>query len=318
LHYDPLTIASRHAIPKSGDAAASSNGDALVMAGMLCWYALTRPRQTGKPMQVVAAEPVKANSINNSQDRTSGRTHSDRHMLVCCVGAALISLLGACGADPIIDASECSNKLTEQEQTEGWQLLFDGDSLAQWRSYQREDLDEGWAIENGCLARVGGGGDIISREQFGDFELKLDWRISESGNSGIFIRGDEKGKSIHHSGFEMQVLDNAGHWDARNPTHRAGAYYDMIVPDHDTSTPFGSWNSVHIIASGPHIEFWLNDRQTAKFELGSPEWETLYQASKFTDRPNYGRLKHGHIGLQDHWDKVWYRNIRIVKLPADE
>ena len=232
--------------------------------------------------------------------------------------AASTLALAGCSDDPVIDARECINGLSESEQAEGWHLLFDGRSLEQWRNYKEEGLDDGWAIENGCLARVGGGGDIISREQFENFELKLEWRISDSGNSGIFIRGDESGKSIHHTAIEMQVLDNAGHWDARNPTHRAGAYYDMIVPDHDTSTPFGSWNNVHIIASGPHIEFWLNDRQTAKFELGSPEWETLYQASKFTDRPNYGRLKRGHIGLQDHWDKVWYRNIRILKLSADE
>jgi hypothetical protein len=226
--------------------------------------------------------------------------------------------LVSCSDDPVIDAKECINALSESEQTEDWSLLFDGHSLEQWRSYKEEGLEDGWAIENGCLTRVGGGGDIISKEQFENFELKLEWRISESGNSGVFIRGDESGKSIHYTAIEMQVLDNAGHWDAHDPTHRAGAYYDMIVPDHDTSTPFGSWNKVHIIARGPHIEFWLNGRQTAQFQLGSPVWEALYQSSKFTKRPNYGRLKRGHIGLQDHWDKVWYRNIRILKLPAGD
>ena len=193
-------------------------------------------------------------------------------------------------------------------------LLFDGKNLANWRSYRETELNSGWAVENGCLTRVGSGGDIISRRQFGDFELKLEWRISESGNSGIFIRGDEKGSSIHHSGFEMQVLDNAGHRDASNPTHRAGAYYDMISPDHDTSQAVGYWNRVRIIALGPHIEFWLNGKQTAEFELGSPQWQRLYEASKFTDRPRYGSLMRGHIGFQDHRDKVWYRNIRIREL----
>ena len=244
-----------------------------------------------------------------------------RFLLECATALFLTAgalALSGCGDDPIIDASECTNALSETEQAEGWSLLFDGSSLEQWRSYKEDLLDDGWAIENGCLARVGSGGDIISREQFENFELKLEWRISDSGNSGIFIRGDESGDSIHHTAIEMQVLDNAGHWDARDPTHRSGAYYDMIVPDHDTSTAFGRWNKVHIIARGPNIEFWLNDRQTAKFELGSPEWKALYQASKFTDRPNYGSLKRGHIGLQDHWDKVWYRNIRILKLPAGE
>ena len=222
-------------------------------------------------------------------------------------------VLSGCASDEVIDGRSCVNELTPKEREAGWRSLFDGQSLANWRSYQEDELNAGWAIENGCLARVGMGGDIITREQFADFELKLDWRISEAGNSGIFIRGDESGSSIHHTGFEMQVLDNAGHSDAKDPSHRSGAYYDMIVPDHDTSQPVGSWNQVHIIAQGPHVEFWLNGHKTAEFEQGSPEWQLLYQQSKFTDRPNYGSLLKGHIGFQDHWDKVWYRNIRILE-----
>ena len=217
----------------------------------------------------------------------------------------------------MIDAAECVNALNVEEKADGWRLLFDGSSLEHWRSYREPELNAGWAVENGCLARVGFGGDILTREQFADFELKLEWRISAAGNSGIFIRGDESGKSIHHSGYEMQVLDNAGHLDASDPTHRSGAYYDMIAPDHDTTQAVGNWNRVHIIARGIQIEFWLNDRLTAKFEQGSPEWQVLYQQSKFTDRPAYGSLLKGHIGLQDHFDKVWYRNIRIKTYPQN-
>ena len=225
----------------------------------------------------------------------------------------ILLALSACTADPVVDASECVNALTTQEQADGWRLLFDGDSLEQWRSYGEDEVNDGWASENGCLTRVAWGGDIISREQFGDFELKLDWRISDSGNSGIFIRGDESESSIHHTGYEMQVLDNVGHRDSKDPTHRAGALYDMITPDHDTSKPVGYWNQVHIIAVGPDVEFWLNGRQTAKFSQGSPEWKALYAESKFTSRPRYGSLMKGHIGFQDHFDKVWYRNIRILE-----
>ena len=223
-------------------------------------------------------------------------------------------LLVACADREVIDPAECVNVLSTDEQAAGWQLLFDGQSLAQWRSYGEQQVNSGWGVENGCLTRLGRGGDLISREQFGDFELKLEWRISDSGNSGIFIRGDESGRNIHHTGYEMQVLDNAGHRDASDPSHRAGAYYDMIVPDHDTSKPVGYWNRVHIIARGPHVEFWLNERLTARFEQGSPEWQALYQQSKFTDRPAYGSLLKGHIGFQDHWDKVWFRNIRLLPL----
>ncbi|MFK8048817.1 MAG: DUF1080 domain-containing protein [Halioglobus sp.] len=224
----------------------------------------------------------------------------------------VISATG-CGSDPVIDASECVNTLSEQEKAQGWRLLFDGQNLEQWRTYQKDDLDSGWTSENGCLTRVSWTGDIITREQFENFELKLEWKISDSGNSGIFILGDETGDSIHHTGLEMQVLDNAGHPDASDPSHRSGAYYDMIIPDHDTTKPVGFWNKVHILARGDQVEFWLNGRQTAAFELGSPEWQAMYQASKFTDRLRYGSLRKGHIGLQDHWDKVWYRNIRVLE-----
>lgn len=225
----------------------------------------------------------------------------------------LAGLLTACGGDEVLPPGTCANALAPEEAAAGWRLLFDGKSLDQWRSYREDAANDGWGVEGGCLTRLSGGGDLITREQFGDFELKLEWRISEAGNSGIFIRGDESERTIHYTGYEMQVLDNAGHSDAKDPTHRAGALYDLIAPDHDTSQPVGYWNRVHIKARGPHVEFWLNDRLTAKFEQGSPRWQALYEDSKFTSRPRYGTLMRGHIGLQDHWDKVWYRDIRILE-----
>ncbi len=228
--------------------------------------------------------------------------------------ASLAAILVGCGDEEVLPPGSCENALTTEEAAAGWRLLFDGKSLAGWRSYREDEANDGWGIEGGCLTRLGVGGDLVTREQFGDFELKLEWRISAAGNSGIFIRGDESGRSIHHTGYEMQVLDNAGHSDASDPTHRAGALYDLIAPDHDTSRPAGEWNSVHIIARGPHVEFRLNGRTTAAFEQGGPGWRALYAQSKFASRPRYGTLLRGHIGLQDHWDKVWYRNIRILEL----
>ncbi len=231
------------------------------------------------------------------------------------IATALVTLLlMACGEDPILPASECHNALTEQEQTAGWQLLFDGKSLSQWRSYGEEAVNPGWGIENGCLTRLDSAGDLITRERFGDFELKLEWRISRAGNSGIFLRADESGDRIYQTGIEMQILDNESHWDRFFPSHRAGALYDMIVPDHDTTQPVGHWNRVHIVAKGPQVQFWLNERLTADFEQGSPAWQRMYEDSKFSDRPRWGTLLEGHIGLQDHWDKVWFRNIRVLPL----
>lgn len=220
-------------------------------------------------------------------------------------------LLTACSEPMVVSPDECVNALTEQEREQGWRLLFDGKSLDQWRSFGEPVVGPGWGIQDGCLAWQSWDADLITRDTFADFELKLDWRIGDSGNSGIFIRGDEGDDAIYYTAMEMQVLDNAGHWDRRWPSHRAGAYYDMIEPDHDTSMPVGYWNSVHIIARGPQVEFWLNDKLTASFEQGSPEWEALLAESKFADRPRYGQLLAGHIALQDHTDRVLYRNIRI-------
>ncbi len=229
-------------------------------------------------------------------------------------GSAAISislLMKGCASDVGVRPEECVNELTANEYNEGWELLFDGLSLRHWRSFGESETNSGWGIESGCLTRLSWGGDLITKKEYKDFELRLDWKISDGGNSGIFIRGDEGGKSISQTAHEMQVLDNSGHWDRHDPKHRAGAYYDMIAPDHDTSKPVGFWNSVYIIAHEEHIEFWLNGKRTASFDQGSDHWNSLYHKSKFSKRPRYGSLLSGSIGLQDHWDKVWYRALRI-------
>ena len=216
-----------------------------------------------------------------------------------------------CTDDVIVNPGECVNELSVKEYKEGWESLFDGVSLKDWRSYGESEVNSGWGVESGCLTRLGWGGDLITKKKYRNFELRLDWRISDAGNSGIFIRGDEEGSSISQTAHEMQVLDNFSHWDRHDPKHRAGAYYDMIAPDHDTSKPVGFWNRVYILANEEHVEFWLNGKKTASFDQGSDYWNNLYRNGKFSDRPRYGSLFSGLIGLQDHWDKVWYRAIRI-------
>ena len=151
-------------------------------------------------------------------------------------------------------------------------------------------------------------------EQFGNFELRLDWRISEGGNSGIMFRVSPDGKETYETGPEMQVLDNQRHADGKDPLTTAGSCYGLYAPVRDVTRPVGEWNVVVIIARGAHVEYWLNDVQVVKYELWSPEWEALVKASKFGSMPGYGRSKKGHIVLQDHDDQVWYRNIRIRQL----
>ena len=211
------------------------------------------------------------------------------------------------------------NFLTAEEKAADWELLFDGKTTDGWRGYKKARFpDQGWEVIDDCIVRVGpGGGDICTVEQFDNFELKLDWRICAAGNSGIFCRVDERYGWPWESGPEMQVLDNAEHADGRNPKTSAGSNYALHAPVRDVTEPVGFFNQVRIVADGPHVEYWLNDVKIVEYELESPEWEKLVAESKFKNMPHHGRIKKGHIVLQDHGDKVWYRNIKIRRLRGE-
>lgn len=185
-----------------------------------------------------------------------------------------------------------------------------------WRSYGTDTFPQGWAMEDGALALTmeGGGGDLVSRETYGDFELTLEWKVAPCGNSGIFYRGADGGAYIWETAPEMQVLDNACHPDREFPSHTAGAVYDLYTPTSDVTRPAGAWNEVRIVADGPHVEHWLNGEKIAEYEQGSPEWTARVAASKFNEMAGFGTHFAGLIALQDHGDLVWYRNIRVRRL----
>lgn len=206
------------------------------------------------------------------------------------------------------------NTLTEQERADGWRLLFDGQSLDAWRGYQLDDVPSGWAARDGMLTRVGPGGDIITRETFGDFELVAEWRVEPGGNSGIMYRGDESADYFYKTAPEMQVLDDAGHADGASPLTSAGSVYALYPAPPGVVQPAGEWNQVRIVADGPHVEHWLNGEKVAEYEQGSAEWNRLVAESKFQQWPGFGTVTEGHIGLQDHGDLVEYRNIKIRPL----
>ncbi|MCZ6756440.1 MAG: DUF1080 domain-containing protein [Gemmatimonadetes bacterium] len=196
-----------------------------------------------------------------------------------------------------------------------WRPLFDGETTAGWRGYRAEGMPDGWAAVDGNLTRVASAGDIITEEEFGNFELALEWQISPSGNSGIFFRVTEDADRTYESGPEMQVLDDATHADGGNLLTAAGANYGLYpVPEYSTK-PAGEWNEVRILVEGAHVEHWLNGVMVVEYELWSPDWEQKVANSKFSEWPGYGRAKRGHIGLQDHGDWVAYRNIRIREIP---
>jgi hypothetical protein len=229
----------------------------------------------------------------------------------------------------------CKNKTTEvveetalmeatkTEETSEWMHLFDGSSYDNWRGYLSDSTFPEWTIEEGSMAFVpgeNGGKNIISKEQFSSFILSLEWKISEGGNSGIFwaVHEDLKFPEAYETGPEIQVLDNEKHPDAfvGEGTHTAGALYDMIAPSEDVTNPTGDWNVCvieinHATNSG---KVTLNGTEIVKFPVHGAEWDTMVANSKFKGWAGFGKYPSGHIGLQDHGNKVWYRNIKIKKL----
>lgn len=208
------------------------------------------------------------------------------------------------------------NRLTDAERAAGWKLLFDGRTLRGWHNFRGKGVKPGWSVSQGSLtlAPGGHGGDIVTDEQFGDFELELEWRIARGGNSGIFYRADEIPEEIWQWAPEMQVLDDARHEDGRDPVHRAGSAYGLFAPAFDVARGPGEFNKARILVRGTRVEHWLNGHRVVAYDISSPEWERVRAESKFAGFPEFGARRRGRIGLQDHGDAVSYRNIRIRAL----
>lgn len=230
--------------------------------------------------------------------------------------------LAACSSPPPADESDAGQggagtAAASPEQTEeGFRSLLDGGSLEAWRGYRKDAVPGGWTLEDGTLAfdPAGGGGDLITRDQFASFELRLDWRVGEGGNSGIMFHVTEDHTWPYESGPEYQVLDNARHADGRSPLTSAGSNYALNGPPEDVSRPAGEWNEARLVVDGATVEHWLNGVKVVSYQLWTPEWEEAVAASKFAAMPDYGRARTGHIALQDHGDPVWFRNIRIREI----
>lgn len=241
-----------------------------------------------------------------------------------CFSATLL-LLSGCELAESTSQAEMMNQLTQQEIDDGWTLLFDGESNEHWRGYNMDDFPEqGWHVEDGLLVyrppegdESTSGLDIITREAYSDFEFKIDWMIERGGNSGIFYHVLEQNRAIYWSGPELQLLDNVNHPDADQGiegNRKAGSLYDLIPADPQNTNPYNEWNSVQIVSSGPMIEHWQNGEKVVEFERWTAEWFDMLHESKFNCYPEFGALREGHIGLQDHGDVVKFRNIKIREL----
>ena len=208
------------------------------------------------------------------------------------------------------------NALTPEEQKEGWELLFDGVSMDKWRNYGKDTLI-GWKVDNGNMVALGkGSNDIITRDEYEDFELQLEWKTSPEGNSGIFFNVEEgKHPALFETGPEYQIIDEAGWPDKLEEWQKAAANYAMH-PAQPTKKlkPVGQYNLSKIVVAKGHVEHWLNGGKVVEYQLWTPEWETLVKAGKWKDYPDYGRARRGHLGLQDHGNVTWFRNIKVRRL----
>jgi hypothetical protein len=208
-----------------------------------------------------------------------------------------------------------STAIATDQRTAEWKPLFDGRTLAGWRGYRTQTAPAGWRVVDGTLGKDAVIGDLFTLEQFGDFELAFDWKISPGGNAGVFYRGTEEYDHIYWSAPEYQLLDDAAHPDGKNRLTSSGAAYGLYPAPAGIVKPANEWNSTLIVARGNHVEHWLNGQKLLEYELRSPDWEAKVKASKFVDYPNYGRASRGYIGFQgDHEGILRLRNIRIREL----
>jgi hypothetical protein len=218
---------------------------------------------------------------------------------------------------PGLSMAQALNTLTVGERRQGWRLLFDGKDLKGWRVYHKAAIPPEWTVQDGAIALTkGGAGDLMTIDEFGDFDLTLEWKISPKGNSGVIyhVKELDDAKDTYNTGPEMQVLDNEGHPDGKTPSHRAGAIYDLVVPVNAVTKPVGEWNQARIVVSKGHIEHWLNGVKVAESPYGDAAWKAMVAKSKFNTMPHFGLAMSGHIALQDHGNPVWYRNIKIRRL----
>src|SRR5919106_3694598 len=201
-------------------------------------------------------------------------------------------------AMPAGQQSAVQGRLTAQEQQEGWRLLFDGQTLSGWRGYRKQTMPAGWAVVDGALTRTSQADDIITTEQFRNFDLQLEWQIAPGGNSGIFYGAVEGDGPIYHYAPEYQILDDQVHRDGQSDLTSAGANYALHPAPRGVVKPVGEWNTARIVVHGNHVEHWLNGQKIVDYELGSPDWKQRVAKSKFNEWPDYGKAAQGHIGLQ--------------------
>lgn len=197
----------------------------------------------------------------------------------------------------------------------GWVSLFDGVTISEWRGYREQSVPAGWTVVDSAITKTGDAADLVTKQEYRNFDLLLEWKLQKGGNSGIMYRVTEAAEASYETGPEMQVLDDAVHADGNNRLTSAGSAYGLYAAPEGLLKPVGEWNTVEIKVNDNHVEHWVNGTRAVEYDLLSPDWEAKVAASKFKQWPGYGRAPQGRIALQNHGDWVAFRNIRIKVLP---
>lgn len=224
--------------------------------------------------------------------------------------------------------SSCAQKpniLSEKEKSEGWELLFDGKSMENWKMYNGDEV-VGWTIEDECLVALGLGGDIggdiVTKKQYENFEISVDWKAGKGGNSGLMYHVVEAPNLIapYLTGPEYQFIDEENFDGPLEEWQKTGADYAMHLPDLSKKkvNPAGKWNNSRIVFDNGHVEHWLNGQKILEFEAWTPDWYERRNSGKWENMPEYGLSPIGHICLQDHGAKFWFKNVKIKPLPKKE
>lgn len=211
-------------------------------------------------------------------------------------------------------APEPLNWLSDDERNEGFALLFDGRSLQGWRGYRGSKItDQQWRVRNAAIEHLagGGGGDLVTEEEYGDFDFRFSFRVAKQANSGVIWHVLESEGATYMTGPEYQVLDDLG--SKPDAKHGTAALYDLVAPKSPSLREAGQWNEGRIVVQGGRVQHWLNGSLVVEAPCAGPEWEKMVQASKFRSWP-FGRSGKGRIALQDHGDEVAFRNLRIRRL----
>lgn len=240
----------------------------------------------------------------------SVRQRERRCVVTLGIAGLLLASFGACVGAP---RREPGTMATEAS-ADAWRPLLAGNALDEWRGYRQPAVPAGWTITDGVLRRTVATGDLVTREEFGDFELAWEWKVARGGDAGVFYRGTETEAAdrIYWSGVEYQLQDDAAPPDGPSRLAGAGAVYGLYPARAGVVHPAGAWNASRIVARGAHVEHWLNGELLAAYDVGSPDWDARVRASKFARWPAFGRARRGHLAIQgDHAGDLAIRSLRV-------